>query len=63
MKYLMKADARLTEATKNVFGDVVGIATGVSQGEAGAPGTFVALSDFMNVLSGVKGTSTPAVAE
>ena len=26
MKYLMKADARLTEATKNVFGDVVSVA-------------------------------------
>ena len=26
MKYLMKADARLTEATRNVFGDVVSVA-------------------------------------
>ncbi|MEK7063762.1 MAG: hypothetical protein AAB955_03700 [Patescibacteria group bacterium] len=44
------------------FGDVLGIATAVSKGESGGPGTFVALSDIAPLIFGVRGTSTPAVA-
>ncbi len=46
----------------NAFGDVLGLATGVSKGESGGPGTFVALSDFVPLILGVRGTSTPATA-
>lgn len=46
----------------SVFGDVLGVATGVSMGEAGGPGTFVSLSDVAPLFLSVKGTSTPAVA-
>lgn len=44
----------------NMFGDVVGIATSISQGDSGGAGTFVAISDIVPLFAGVKGTSTPA---
>ena len=47
----------------NVFGDVLGVATGISQGESGGPGTFVSLSDLSPLFLRVKGTSTPAVQQ
>lgn len=46
----------------SVFGDVLGIATGISMGEAGGQGTFVSLSDVAPLFLSVKGTSTPATA-
>lgn len=45
------------------FGDILGVATSISQGPSGGPGTFVALSDISPLFSGVRGTSTPAVAD
>lgn len=47
----------------NAFGDVLGIATGVSQGPSGGPGTFVALSDLTPLFMSVRGTSTPPIAD
>lgn len=44
----------------NVFGDVLGISTGVSQGPAGGIGTFVSASDLSSLFLSVRGTSTPA---
>lgn len=45
----------------NAFGDVLGVATGVSQGPAGGIGTFVSASDLSTLFLSVKGTSTPAL--
>ncbi len=45
----------------NAFGDVIGISTSVSQGPSGSAGTFVAMSDLVPLVSGVRGTSTPAL--
>lgn len=47
----------------SAFGDVIGIATGISQGPSGGASTFVALSDLAPLIFGVKGTTTPAVAD
>jgi hypothetical protein len=47
----------------NVFGDLLGISTSVSQGPAGGAGTFVSVSDIAPFFSNVKGTSTAPVAE
>lgn len=47
----------------NVFGDALGIATSISQGDAGGQGTFVSLSDISPLFLSVKGTSTPATAQ
>lgn len=43
----------------NIFGDLIGISTGVSQ-LAGGTGTFIAASDFLAVLSASHASSTPA---
>jgi S1-C subfamily serine protease len=42
-----------------VSGDVIGIATGISQGDAGSSSTFISLSDLAPIFLGVRGTSTP----
>lgn len=44
----------------NVTGDVIGVATSISQGADGGVGTFVSLSDLAPLFLGVKGTTTPA---
>jgi len=43
----------------NIFGDLVGLSTSVSQ-IAGGTGTFIAASDFLSVLSASHASSTPA---
>ncbi len=45
----------------NVFGDVLGVSTGVSQGPAGGIGTFVSASDLALLFLNVRGTSTPSL--
>lgn len=49
----------------NSFGDLLGVASGVSLGGAGGPGTYVALSDLAPLFLNVRGaaTSTPPVAQ
>ena len=46
----------------NAFGDLIGVSTGISQGAAGGPGTFVGVSDLTGLFLGVRGTSTTAVS-
>ena len=47
----------------NVFGDLLGVSTGISQGPSGGTGVFVSISDLTPLFLNVKGTSTPPVAE
>lgn len=44
-------------------GDVIGVATSISQGDGGSASTFVALSDIAPLILNVRGTSTPPTAD
>jgi len=45
----------------NMFGDVLGISTSISQGPSGGVGTFVSISDLTPFITNVRGTTTQAV--